>query len=89
MSPDRIRTFLREQPFRPFTVHTGDGKSVNVMSPEFAFLHPGGRTLWISVPRRSNARDEADFEDHHIDVFLITKVTQPPERQRRNGRRTG
>ena|ERR1039458_8653473 len=48
MSPGRIRTFLEEQPFQPFTVHTGDGKAVNVLSREFAFLHPSGRTLLVA-----------------------------------------
>jgi hypothetical protein len=86
MSPDRIRTLLGEQPFEPFTVHTGDGKSVNVLSREFAYLYPGGRTLLISVPRIKNAKEESDFQEHHIDVFLITKVTMPPKRKRRNGR---
>jgi hypothetical protein len=86
MSPGRIKTFLDEQPFQPFTVHTGDGQSVSVLSREFAFLHPGGRTLLVAVPRIKNAKDEADYKEHHIDVFLITKVTTPPNRKRRNGR---
>jgi hypothetical protein len=85
MSPGRIKTFLEETPFQPFTVHTGDGKSVNVLSREFAFLHPGGRTLLIAVPMRAKAKEEADFKEHHIDVFLITKVTTPADRHKRNG----
>jgi hypothetical protein len=86
MSPDRIKTTLAEEPFEPFTVHTGDGKSVNVLSREFAYLYPGGRTLHVSVPRIKNAKEESDFVEHHIDVFLITKVTTPPARKRRAGR---
>jgi hypothetical protein len=83
MSPERIRDILKTIPFQPFTIHTGDGSTVDVVSPEFAFLHPGGRTLFISEPRVKNAKNEADFREHRIDVFLITKVTWPPERVHR------
>jgi hypothetical protein len=82
MSPDRIKQLLKSQPFEPFTVVTGDGSTVNVLSSEFAFLKPGGRTLEVSVPRVKNAKEEGDFEEHNIDVFLITKVISPA---RRNG----
>ena len=83
MSPDRIKQILETQPFEPFTVYTGDGRSVNVLSKEFAYLYPGGRTLLVSVPKRANAKNEGDFEEHRIDVFLITKLTSPPRRKRR------
>jgi hypothetical protein len=51
---------------------------VNVLSKEFAFLYPGGRTLHVSTPRFRGAAEEEDFDEHRIDVFLITKVTSPP-----------
>lgn len=81
MSPDRIRALLDHQPFEPFTIHTGDGSTVDVLSKEFTLLYPGGRTLRVVTPRFRGAADEADFEEHTIDVFLITKVTQPPNRR--------
>jgi hypothetical protein len=84
MSPERIKALLTRRPFEPFSVVTGDGSSVNVLSQEFAFLKPGGRTLEVSVPRKANARTESDFDEHTIDVFLIAKVISPPKR---NGRR--
>jgi hypothetical protein len=87
MSPERIKLALGEQPFRPFTVHTGDGGIVDVVSPEFAYLFPGGRTLLVSVPKRRDARQEGEFEEHRIDVFLITKLVTPPTRQHGNGKR--
>ena len=82
MSPDRIKQTLKTTPFQPFTVFTGDGGAVDVVSPEFAYLYPGGRTLLVSVPKKPDAKDEGDFEEHRIDVFLITKLVSPP---RRNG----
>ena len=86
MSPDRIRTLLDRQPFEPFTIHTGDGSTVDVLSKEFTLLYPGGLTLRVVSPKFRGAADEGDFEEHTIDVFLITKVTQPPAR-RSTGRR--
>ena len=83
MSPARIKQLLKTQPFEPFTIFTGDGSTVDVLSSEFAFLKPGDRTLEVSVPRVKKAKEEGDFEEHNIDVFLITKVVSPV---RRNGR---
>jgi hypothetical protein len=80
MSPMRIKQILETTPFQPFTVHTGDGSTVDVMSRAFAWLKPGGRTLIVSVPLKRGASEETDFEDHNIDVFLIAKVTMPPKR---------
>ena len=85
MSPDRVKQLLSRRPFEPFTVVTGDGSRVDVLSQEFAFLKPGGRTLEVSVPKRAGAKEESDFEEHTIDVFLITKVMSPLRRGR-NGR---
>ncbi|HVT87324.1 MAG TPA: hypothetical protein VHD56_00580 [Tepidisphaeraceae bacterium] len=80
MSLKRIKQLLSRKPFEPFAVVTGDGSEVNVLSQEFAFLKPGGRTLEVAVPRKKNAKEEADFEEHLIDVFLIAKVVAPIKR---------
>jgi hypothetical protein len=87
MSPVQIKQLLESQPFEPFTIFTGDGSSVNVLSREFAYLRPGGRTLLVSVPKVRNAKEEGQFEEHRIDVFLITKVVSPPQLSKGNNRR--
>jgi hypothetical protein len=81
MSPSRIRELLSQTPFTPFTVVTGDGSSVDLLSPEFAFLLPGGRSLLVSVPLKSKPKEEEDIKTHYVDVFLITKVEQPRRRR--------
>lgn len=86
MSPLRIKEILDQQPLEPFTIHTGDGSEVDVLSKEFALLYPGGRTLYVVSPKFPGAREEEDFQTHRIDVFLITKVTTPV-RRKANGRR--
>ena len=35
--------------------------------------------MW-SLIRKSERQDEEDFEDHQIDVFLITEAVQPSRR---------
>jgi hypothetical protein len=85
MSPDRIKQTLDAKPFQPFTVVCGDGGTVDVVSREFAYLLPGGRTLLVSVPKHARAKNEGEFEEHRIDVFLITRLISPV--QRKSGRR--
>jgi hypothetical protein len=89
MSPVGIKRFLDEKPFKPFTIVTGDGGTADVGSPEFAFLQPGGRTLRVFVSLKSHAREEDEFQEHSIDVFLITKVVSPSRHARRNGHGKG
>ena len=85
MSPKRIQLLLDKQPFEPFTIHTGDGSTVDVLAREFTLLYPGGRTLRVVSPNFRGASNEEDFDEHTIDVFLITKVTTP--RRQSRGRR--
>jgi hypothetical protein len=87
MSPQRIKELIDATPFEPFRVYTGDGSTVEVLSREFAWLRPGNRTLVVAVPKVRNATEDFEFEDHNIDVFLITKVATPIRRKGRNGRR--
>ena len=88
MSPERIRSLLDKTPFQPFTIVKGDGEQVNVVARDLVLIRPGGRTLDIVAPKFEGAKTEDEFEDHHIDVFLITDVTQPMRRsQGRNGRK--
>jgi hypothetical protein len=88
MSPQRIKAVLNKEPFEPFTVVKGDGEEVDIISREMTFLHPGGRTLYVVAPKFKGAKDEEDFEDHQIDVFLVTDIVQPLRRRSgRNGKK--
>jgi hypothetical protein len=89
MSPDRIRLLIGAEPFEPFTIVTGDGEEVDVLSREFVYLYPGGRTLVALTPKFRGAHEESDFEEHKIDVFLITKVITPIRRKVRRRRNEG
>jgi hypothetical protein len=74
----RIRAMLDERPFRPFDIHTSDGKVVAVTAPDFAWIHPSGRTMYVCPDPTIDA-------DEVIDLLHITKLGQG--RHRRNGRR--
>jgi hypothetical protein len=81
MSPSRVKTFLDASPFQPFTIVKGDGQEVDVISRELVLLSPGGRSLHVVAPKFVGAKTEEDFEDHFIDVFLITDVIRPVRRR--------
>jgi len=79
---------LDARPFQPFTLLKGDGQQVNVVTRDLALLYPGGRTLHVVSPRFAGAKTEEDFEDHFIDVFLVTDVVKPMRsRSGKNGKR--
>ncbi len=77
MSPARMKSFLDSDPFQPFTIVKGDGAEVNVIARDLALLSPGGRSLHVVTPKFAGAKEEEDFEDHFIDVFLVTDVIKP------------
>ena len=81
MTPRRMKTFLDRVPFRPFTVVKGDGEEVDVVARDLALLHPGGRTLYVVAPKFRGAKTEEQFEDHLIDVFLVTDIVSPARRR--------
>jgi hypothetical protein len=88
MSLSRIKTFLDKEPFEPFTIVKGDGEEVDVVARDMTLLHPGGRTLYVVAPKFKGAKIEEDFEDHQIDVFLITDVVKPVRRKSgKNGKK--
>jgi hypothetical protein len=76
-----MKTFLNRTPFQPFTVVKGDGEQVDVMARDLALLHPGGRTLYVVAPKFRGAKTEDEFEDHLIDVFLVTDIVSPARRR--------
>jgi hypothetical protein len=69
---------LEERPFRPFEIHTSDGKVVTVTAPDFAWIHPYGRTMYVCPDPDVDA-------DQVIDLRHITKLAQG--RAHRNGKR--
>lgn len=68
MAPDRVRELLRAAPFRPFTVHTADGKALTIRHPDFASLSPAGMTLVVYEMEGEGDRM------HVLDLILVTRL---------------
>jgi hypothetical protein len=64
-----MKDLLRAQPFRPFKIYLGEGRSVDVIHHDFALLSPNGRTLLAYGP---------DNSFNMIDVMLITSIEFGP-----------
>ena len=81
-----VKTFLERNPFEPFTVVMSDGSEFEVLAKSLALLHPTGRSLVVVSPKFSGAKVDEDYEDHHVDVRLITNLLKParklPQRKR-------
>jgi len=65
MTSEQVKTVLRQQPFRPFTLHLADGRAIHVPHNEFAMLSPSGRTLVVY---------QSDESMNIIDLLLVTDL---------------
>lgn len=65
MRPEQLRERLQASPFRPFTIHMANGRSLHVRHPEMLSVSPGGRSavVWSG---------EESFDV--IDVMLVTSL---------------
>ena len=65
MTAQQLRAAIQATPFRPFTIHMGDGRSFDIRHPDFLLLTPGGRTAFA-------CRTEEEFSI--VDVMLMTEI---------------
>jgi len=65
MSVEQLKNVHHAQPFRPFTVHMGDGRSFFVKHPDFISYSPSGRTIIVY-------RDDDNFSI--LDMLLVTEI---------------
>jgi hypothetical protein len=77
MMYDRLKTMLEERPFEPFEIHTSDGDVVRVRSADFAWLHPGKRTMFVAV--------DPKFDTEY--VINLRHITKLAATRGSNGRR--
>lgn len=66
MTIEKFDEFLRRKPFVPFTVHTADGGSFEVKSPEFSSRTQGGRTIFVSTGGEAT---------EWIDLLLVSRIS--------------
>jgi hypothetical protein len=79
MTVERVRNLHGARPFRPFTIHLGDGRSFRVKHPELLAILPPGRNVIVVT-----GEDEWEI----IDLLLVTSIgsangaTRRPRRRR-------
>jgi hypothetical protein len=69
MRHEQIRQLLTAQPFRPFTIHLPEGRTVDVVHHDFALVSPDGRTLVVY---------DSDAVANIIDIMLIASIYLGP-----------
>jgi hypothetical protein len=67
MLVDNFDELWRARPFRPFSVHTADGRTILVRSPEYAWHAPANRIVWI-------AEGSGEARVRMVDLQLVTSV---------------
>ena len=81
MTFERLHALLEGRPFKPFRIHTSDGEVVSVKSPEFAWLHPSKRVMFV-------ATDPGLDTEETIDLLHITKLSVGHGRNGKRGRKS-
>jgi hypothetical protein len=74
----QFKRALAARPFRPFHLRLADGSRLRVPHPEFAWIHPGGRTCFIAVDD-----DSAEI----VDLPLVTAIELGNGSSRARGKR--
>lgn len=71
MTIEQLRNVHRATPFRPFTIHMGDGRAFQVRGRDFLSHSPSGRTVVVH-------QDDETFSV--LDLLLMTEleVHAPP-----------
>lgn len=66
MTIQQMQEAHQSRPFRPFTIHTADGRSYPVPHPDFLSRNRAGRT-WAVVSPESDAF-------HILDLLMVTAI---------------
>ena len=73
MTVEQLKNVLHAQPFRPFTIHMGDGRVFFVKHPDFISRSASGRTVIVHG-------DDETFSI--LDMLLVTEIeVHPPSRE--------
>ena len=68
MTSDQFKTALHQQPFRPFIIRMADGRSFEVVHPDFVAQSPSGRTAIVF---------QSDESYSVLDLLLMTELEVP------------
>jgi hypothetical protein len=66
MTLDQLRTAIRAQPFRPFTICLADGRSFNVRHPDFVLITPEASRTFVVA--------ESGEDYRIVDLLLVSSL---------------
>ncbi|HET6246834.1 MAG TPA: hypothetical protein VFE47_03970 [Tepidisphaeraceae bacterium] len=69
MTVEQLKSVHYAKPFRPFTIHMGDGREFRVDHPEFLSRSPSGRTIIVYGK---------DDNFSVLDMLLVTELEVHP-----------
>lgn len=69
MTVEQLRATREAHPFRPFTLHLADGRSLRVPHRDYLSLSPSGRTVIIY---------QTDESFSILDLLLVTELKIDP-----------
>ena len=69
MTYQRIKALVDRRPFVPLKLHLAEGDVIPVRSPEFIWLHPSKRVVFVAT----GAEEEAP--DRIVDLLLVTQAS--------------
>jgi len=78
MTLEQLLRFQHAEPFRPYRIHLADGKSIDVMHPDFLARSRTGRTVTIY---------RLDETSEVVDLLLVTRLEPIPRKRRPSARR--
>ncbi len=67
MTIEQLRTVHQARPFRPFTLHLADGRSLHVPHNELLSHSPTGRTVMVHEKEESFSI---------VDLLLVTRIEE-------------
>lgn len=65
MDSKALRLRLTDLPFQPFRINVADGRSFDLLHPDYAYITPGGRSIFITDDDDATVR---------IDLRMITSL---------------
>ncbi|HZL35703.1 MAG TPA: hypothetical protein VFC78_10375 [Tepidisphaeraceae bacterium] len=69
MTFQRLEAVVERKPFVPFNLHLAEGDVITVKSPEFIWLHPSKRVVFVATG------EEEDSDDRIIDLLLVSQIS--------------
>jgi hypothetical protein len=65
MTAEQLRAMREANPFRPFTIHLADGRTLDVPHRDFVSLSPSGRIVIVYQPNDAF---------NVVDLYLVTDL---------------